>query len=1396
MKRYLLILGLLFISVQLFGQNRFFWSHNAVCPTSTVTDVDGNVYHTVAIGSQCWMKENLATTKYNDGTSIPNVTNNAAWVALATSAYSWYNNDAATNKATYGALYNWFAVDNNPASKMVSNGGKNICPTGWHVPSHAQWGILENYLVANGYNYDGSTSGSLLTKSMGPNTYWNDGGAGTIGHADYPAYQNKSGFTGLPAGMRREDTGVTDYKGLWGLWWSSNQFDGTPSNAFECLINSVSSSVTFYASSKTRGYAVRCIKNTTDQPTDANAGPDIIAPCGVITATLGGNTPSRGTGKWSVVSGTATITDPANPLSGVTGLAMPGTAILRWTISNPPWLASTDDMTITTGLTVNHVSGSVAPVTKTVNYGTVSTTLAGTGEKCWIIQNLGADHAATSANDGTPESAGWFWQFNQKQGYVPNSIISISSISESSNWLAANDPCTQELGAAWRIPTQSEWSNANSTGGWSDYNSTYASSLKIHPAGLLFNNNSAWYYGGSFGYYWSSTQYNLTNGYALHFGSNFSSATNNFDKAIAYPVRCLMDCSNPPTTANAGEDIVTACGARTATLAGNTPVVGTGQWSVVSGTATITTPGSPTSGVTGLAMPGTATLRWTISNPPCSPSTDDVVITTGMTVNHVAGVVAPVTKPVNYGTVVTFLSGASKCWITQNLGADHQAASATDATEPSAGWYWQFNRKQGYKNNGTLTPAWTITSISENSDWLPSNDPCLLSLGTGWRIPSYSEWLSVDAAPQNWGNYTDTYNSVLKIHSGGLLFDTDGSLGNTGLTGNYWSSSQNSVGNGYELGFSATSCGMGTNYKARGMTLRCLRDDCSLTTTANAGADILGACGATSVSLAGNTPTIGTGQWSVVSGTATITSPGSPNSGVTGLTMPGTATLRWTISNGTCPASTDDVVITSGLTVNHLAGTVAPVTKTASYGTVLTSITGASKCWITQNLGADHQATSATDATEPSAGWYWQFNRIQGYKQDGVTVSPSWTITSITESGGWLPANDPCASGLGAGWRIPTITEWNGAISNGSWSNGSDMYNSVLKIHTAGYLDNANGSLNYRGSYGYYWSSSSIGNFAYSPFFNYAWIQIATGYPRACGLPLRCLKDDCSLTSTANAGADIVTSCAGTTATLAGNTPAVGTGQWSVVSGTATITSPGSPTTGVTGMVFPGTATLRWSISTGSCPANTDDVLVTSGNTLSINHVAGTVAPVTKTVNYGTVVTSISGASKCWITQNLGSDHQATSATDATEPSAGWYWQFNRKQGYKKDGATRTPGPAWDTTNDNLSATWQSSKDPCTIELGSGWRVPTSTEWTNANGAPQSWASYNDTFNSVLKLHTAGYLDGTSGNLGYIGWLGYYWSANQSNASSGIYLKFDYGSSRMDSYYAKSFGFSIRCIKD
>jgi hypothetical protein len=98
----------------------------------SVTDIDGNIYKTVRIGSQTWMAENLKTTLYNDGTKIPHVTDDSRWVTLETGAYRWYMNDENQYKGLYGALYNWYTV----------KGGK-LCPVGWHVPGDEEWKKLE-----------------------------------------------------------------------------------------------------------------------------------------------------------------------------------------------------------------------------------------------------------------------------------------------------------------------------------------------------------------------------------------------------------------------------------------------------------------------------------------------------------------------------------------------------------------------------------------------------------------------------------------------------------------------------------------------------------------------------------------------------------------------------------------------------------------------------------------------------------------------------------------------------------------------------------------------------------------------------------------------------------------------------------------------------------------------------------------------------------------------------------------------------------------------------------------------------------------------------------------------------------------------------------------------------
>ncbi len=190
-----------------------------------VKDIDGNVYSAVTIGTQTWMTENLKTTKYNDGTPIPNVTD-TTWTGLKTGAYCWYGNDSTANKATYGALYNWQTVHT----------GK-LCPTGWHVPTDKEWRTLTDNL-----------GGELVaSKELKATTGWSRNGNGT----------NSSGFSAIPGGYRTSK-GPFNARGGSGYWWSS-----TPSgdNAWYCVMFSGDFTANKFYGRTQSGFSVRCIKN-------------------------------------------------------------------------------------------------------------------------------------------------------------------------------------------------------------------------------------------------------------------------------------------------------------------------------------------------------------------------------------------------------------------------------------------------------------------------------------------------------------------------------------------------------------------------------------------------------------------------------------------------------------------------------------------------------------------------------------------------------------------------------------------------------------------------------------------------------------------------------------------------------------------------------------------------------------------------------------------------------------------------------------------------------------------------------------------------------------------------------------------------------------------------------
>ncbi len=205
-----------------------------------VTDVEGNVYKTVKIGDKVWMAENLKTTKYNDDTPIPNVTDNSSWMALTTDAYCWANNDAANYKDKYGALYNWFAVETDA-----------LCPEGWHVPTDAEFSAME---IAIGMSQaEAANSGDRGTdegKKLKSKTGWTtEAGNGT----------NTTGFTALPAGYRSYLTGKTEGLGLITYFWAST--DTSDEIAMYRRLDDDKNTVYRSGAYKKAGKSVRCVKD-------------------------------------------------------------------------------------------------------------------------------------------------------------------------------------------------------------------------------------------------------------------------------------------------------------------------------------------------------------------------------------------------------------------------------------------------------------------------------------------------------------------------------------------------------------------------------------------------------------------------------------------------------------------------------------------------------------------------------------------------------------------------------------------------------------------------------------------------------------------------------------------------------------------------------------------------------------------------------------------------------------------------------------------------------------------------------------------------------------------------------------------------------------------------------
>lgn len=212
-----------------------------------ISDIDGNKYSTIVINHQVWMKENLMTTKLNDGTEINLIIDNTTWSNTVQAAYCWYNNDLElANKNNYGALYNWYTLET-----------EKLCPIGWHVAKSKEWNSLQTYLWNKGYGFNAQTQS--VAKAIASEDGWlhtEEPGA----PGNNPQMNNKSGLS-IPAGGYRVSFGNFYYSSKAGrIWCIENSTEALYLNydswgAWQYTTEWSTSDIKAY------GYSVRCIKD-------------------------------------------------------------------------------------------------------------------------------------------------------------------------------------------------------------------------------------------------------------------------------------------------------------------------------------------------------------------------------------------------------------------------------------------------------------------------------------------------------------------------------------------------------------------------------------------------------------------------------------------------------------------------------------------------------------------------------------------------------------------------------------------------------------------------------------------------------------------------------------------------------------------------------------------------------------------------------------------------------------------------------------------------------------------------------------------------------------------------------------------------------------------------------
>ena len=546
------------------------------CPgTPTVTDVDLNTYNTVQIGDQCWMRENLKTTKFADGTDISLGTS-----ANKTRALRMWPNLTSSYVNGYGYLYNWSAVMHGDISSNTNPSGvQGICPDGWHVPSDVEWTIMEQnltYMNVTGTGFRGNHAAKMAGGSNWSSST-NSDAAGNM----YAANRNISGFTAVPAGSYEGAANQTiltySYLNSRAFFWSSTEYNNN--NSFYRGLYNYESRVYRSSGGKQDGFSVRCLKNTSIAPPRlGSATAKVFEETSALLYFKYSNPDNivfNNQGfEWKDIANLsynqATGTISGDTINVVLTNLSPGTTYkVRAFIAYSDTIIYGEEMTFAL---VQPCFG--IPTVMDADNNVYHTVQIGT--QCWLVENLRTTKysSGTSIAYGDETSATTpYWYYpacdslkKEKYGLLYNWAASLKSICPS-GWHVPSDNefstlvnyvsgqssylCnTDNTSTAKALANTTGWSNSTvSCAVGNDQSVNNATGFSAMPAGVCFS-TILYQYLGSNAEYWTTTPYNSDDAdawYRTITNSKANVGRYRGDKRIGMSVRCLRTAPTIPT---------------------------------------------------------------------------------------------------------------------------------------------------------------------------------------------------------------------------------------------------------------------------------------------------------------------------------------------------------------------------------------------------------------------------------------------------------------------------------------------------------------------------------------------------------------------------------------------------------------------------------------------------------------------------------------------------------------------------------------------------------------------------------------------------------------------------------------------------------------------------------